>query len=465
MAKKNHFTKYFLEKSNKELEEILTSSAHVHEAKLAAKWILEDRDALLTHLSFNVKGNENSNPYPRGFTFFERQSPNDKSKLKNKLIQVRKDFRIELIVYSILLFVAPYLVFRPGQTPLIERMSYWDAVGIFSILIIALSISSFIYKAYPKVRALQTDRKKIISCRVLGVEDSFSGKKRVLILEHHSLTKYRLSKFHTCPNEGDYIRLELSEHGNQLVQIEKITVEAYTSLSDKKDYENFHRKRFFEVLANVKADNVNWSEFFGLLVPKEDHFITPIILMLNTLVFVIMLIAGVDIYRPEVMDIINWGGNIKALTVDQGQYWRLVTSVFVHIGIPHLLMNALGFLFVAVLLEHILGRIRFGLIYLTTGLVASLVSVFWNTAMVSAGASGAIFGLYGFLLMHLVLRREGRKKMNGGLIATISIYIIYNLIMGLTGNIDNAAHIGGLISGMILGTLFRKTKHRRIKTG
>lgn len=462
MSKKNRFTKYFLEKSNKELEEILSSSAHVQKAKLAAKWILEDRDSLPSHISFNDVDNENPNPYPKGFTFFEKQSSNDKSKLRNKLIQVRKDIHLEMIVYIVLLFIAPYLAFRPGQTPLIERMSYWDAVGVFSIIIIALSIASFIFKVYPKVRALQTDRKKIIACKVQEIENSFSGKYRVLNLEHQSLFEYRLSKWHACPNEGDFIRLELSEHGNQLVRIKKISLEDFTNLSDKKDYENFHRRKFFEVLVNVKPNKIDFSEFFGLMIPRESHFITPIIILLNILVFVLMLVFGVDIYRPEVADIINWGGNVKILTIGHQQFWRLITCMFVHIGIPHLLMNTLGFLFVAIFLENILGRLKFGLVYLITGLASSLVSVFWNTGTVSAGASGAIFGLYGYLLVYLVLKRDGRKNMNEGLVATISIYIIYNLIMGLTGNIDNAAHIGGLIAGMIFGTLDRKVTYLKI---
>ena len=168
-----------------------------------------------------------------------------------------------------------------------------------------------------------------------------------------------------------------------------------------------------------------------------------------------MLISGVDIYRPEVIDIVNWGGNAKVLTLEQGQYWRLVTSVFVHVGIAHILMNSIGFLFAAALLEHNLGRQLFLFVYISTGILASLTSALWNDNMVSAGASGAIFGLYGFILAKLLSANEQQRKMNDGLIVTIFIYVLYNLIMGLTGNIDNAAHIGGLLSGIVMGVLLK----------
>jgi rhomboid protease GluP len=69
-----------------------------------------------------------------------------------------------------------------------------------------------------------------------------------------------------------------------------------------------------------------------------------------------MLIAGVGIYKPNVIDIVKWGGNIRALTIDQSEYWRLLTNVFVHIGILHLLMNVIGFIFVSAFVEKILGK-------------------------------------------------------------------------------------------------------------
>lgn len=452
MAKSNHFTHKFINKPSPELETILTSDEHVREAKLAAKWILDDRGNLPDHIPESLE--EGSSSF-KGITVLEKQTSYDRSKLKKNLIQVRKDSRLEFIIYGVMVLVAPYLAFRPGQTPLIEEMTYWEAVSFFALFLGIFSLGSYIFKAYKKIRALQTNRKKVIAARVLSVDDSFNEKNHVLTLQHESLEEYQLSKFHREPKKNDFVRLDFSELGNQLIKIKTISEDEFLELAESKDYNDIHKKRFFEVFTSVKADKLKWSESLSLFIPKEDHFITPIILLLNFLVFILMLVAGVDIYRPEVVDIVNWGGNAKTLTLGQGQYWRLLTSIFVHIGIAHILMNSLGFLFAAALLEHNLGRKLFAFVYLSTGLLASLTSALWNERMVSAGASGAIFGLYGFLLAKLISANEQQRKMNEGLIATIFIYVLYNLIMGLTGNIDNAAHIGGLIAGIVLGVLLK----------
>lgn len=454
MANRNQFTDKFQNKSNSELEQMLTSKGHVHEAKLAAKWILEERESLPELIPNSLTETDN-NPFPNGVTFFDKQSSYEKTKLKKNLIQVRKDSRLEFIIYGVMIFVAPYIAFRPGQTPLIESMTYWEAVGFFSIFLGLFALGSFIFKAYSKIRALQTNRKKVIAARVLRVEDSFNEKNHVLTLQHENLKEYQLSKFNRAPNKMDYVRLEFSELGNQLIKIETISEEEYIELAEQKDFEDFEYKTFLEVFTSVKAERLKLTETFSLFIPKGDHFITPIILLLNFLVFILMLVSGVDIYRPEVIDIVNWGGNAKVLTLEQGQYWRLLTSVFVHVGITHILMNSIGFLFAAALLEHNLGRQLFVFVYISTGILASLTSALWNENMVSAGASGAIFGLYGFILAKLLSANEQQRKMNDGLIITIFIYVLYNLIMGLTGNIDNAAHIGGLLSGIIMGVLLK----------
>ena len=456
MAYRNHFTDKFVKKSSPELEEILNSSAHVHDAKLAAKWILQERGSLPDQIPLELRKESSPiNAHPDGFTLLEQQSTYDRSKLRNNLIQVRKDSRLELIIYTAFVFVAPYFAFRPGQTPLIERMTYWQAVGYISLFLVVFFLGSFIYKVYPKIRALQTNRKKILVGRILNVKESIFNKYHILCLEHESVKEYKLFKGYPAPKENDFVKLELSEYGNQLINIEAISEEKFLGFKDKKDFQEVQFSSFFEVFTRVKADQFRWSRAFYLLIPKEGHFVTPIILLLNFVVFIVMIIAGVDIHNPEVIDIANWGGNVKVLTLNQGQYWRLLTNVFVHIGIPHLLMNSIGFLFAAVFLENKLGRRFFLTLYLITGVLASLTSALWNTNVVSAGASGAIFGLYGFLLISLVSGREQERKLNESLIATIFIYVIYNLIMGLASNIDNAAHIGGLLAGIIIGILHK----------
>ncbi|MBD0255211.1 MAG: rhomboid family intramembrane serine protease, partial [Cytophagales bacterium] len=137
------------------------------------------------------------------------------------------------------------------------------------------------------------------------------------------------------------------------------------------------------------------------LVPRPGFFVTPILMHLNLVLFLLMVIAGLGFLSFGNDDLLTWGANYRPLTV-RGQWWRLLTSTFLHGGVLHLFMNLYGLLFVGLFLEPVLGRARLLLIYLLTGVLASLASLLWYPATVSVGASGAIFGLYGALLALLL---------------------------------------------------------------
>ncbi|NOS90682.1 MAG: rhomboid family intramembrane serine protease [Cyclobacteriaceae bacterium] len=191
------------------------------------------------------------------------------------------------------------------------------------------------------------------------------------------------------------------------------------------------------------------KNFFSVFVPSEEFSITPILLDANILIFVLMAIDGVNIFLPDNQSLLDWGANFKPMTLEGG-WWRLLTNCFLHIGIVHLLFNMYALLYVGVLLEPLLGKIRFASVYLLTGIAASVASLWWHDLTISAGASGAIFGLYGVffaLLTTNVIEKSAREA----LLPSISIFIVYNLVNGLRGGIDNAAHIGGLISGLVFG--------------
>lgn len=195
--------------------------------------------------------------------------------------------------------------------------------------------------------------------------------------------------------------------------------------------------------------------FFSLLTPVEGYFATPIIININILAFVLMALTGVSIWQPTTVNLLQWGANFRPLTVDGG-WWRLITSCFLHIGILHLAMNMYALLYIGILLEPLLGRARFITAYLLTGLLSSVASTYWHEVTVSAGASGAIFGMYGVFLA-LLLSNFLDKAARNTLLPSISIFIIFNLLNGQKGGIDNAAHIGGFLSGLITGYAFIPT--------
>lgn len=192
-----------------------------------------------------------------------------------------------------------------------------------------------------------------------------------------------------------------------------------------------------------------FQNFLGIFKPVKGYFATPILMDLNILIFILMVISGAGFFSPESADLITWGANFKPLTL-AGEWWRLITCCFVHIGIIHIVFNMYALLYIGVLLEPILGTTKFLIVYLLTGLVASMTSLWWHDLTVSAGASGAIFGMYG-VLFALMTGKLIDRQANKSLFASIGLFIGYNLLFGLSIGADNAAHMGGLISGFAIG--------------
>ncbi|PTT03034.1 rhomboid family intramembrane serine protease [Pedobacter sp. HMWF019] len=190
--------------------------------------------------------------------------------------------------------------------------------------------------------------------------------------------------------------------------------------------------------------------FLSFFKPREGYYITPILINLNILIFLVMVCTGVSVFEPNGQSMVGWGANATVATLN-GQWWRLISNCFIHFGIIHLLMNMYALFFVGLLLEPFLGKAKFLVAYLLTGIIASLASLWWHDNTVSAGASGAIFGLYGVFLA-LLSTNHVERSMRNGLLANIGIFVIYNLVYGsFKGGIDNAAHLGGLLSGVLIG--------------
>ena len=216
-------------------------------------------------------------------------------------------------------------------------------------------------------------------------------------------------------------------------------------------YSETERKRF---LSGKKPKQDDLVDMLNYLVPKGEHFTTSIILDLNIIVFLLMIFSGIHIISPNGMELLQWGANRRLETTD-GEWWRLFTSMFLHGGIMHLFLNIYGLVIAAIFVEPLLGRQKYFILFILSGLCGSLASIWWYPNTISVGASGAIFGLYGAILGLLLTNafpKEGKK----GIFIMIGIYVSINLLWGLTGGIDNAAHIGGLLSGALIGIILYK---------
>lgn len=202
------------------------------------------------------------------------------------------------------------------------------------------------------------------------------------------------------------------------------------------------------------AGKDKFQGFTSFFIPTEGYVVTPVVMYLNVAVYIMMVAAGVHFFLPENQSLLDWGANFRSSTLD-GEWWRLLTCCFVHIGILHLLLNMYALIYIGVLLEPIMGSVRFLSAYILTGVAASVTSIWWHDITISAGASGAIFGMYGVFLA-LLTTNLLHKSTKQAFATSIAVFVGYNIITGLRpdSGVDNAAHIGGLLSGLVVGYFF-----------
>ena len=202
----------------------------------------------------------------------------------------------------------------------------------------------------------------------------------------------------------------------------------------------------------LQAESEKESSFIHFFIPRKGFIATPVLIDINILVFILMAATGAGILEPSTLALLNWGADFGPLTLT-GDWWRAVTCNFVHIGAFHLLMNMYAFIYIGIWLEHLIGTRRMFVSYLLTGLCSAVFSLYMHAETISTGASGSIFGLYGIFLAFLLFHRIERSQRKA-LLTSILIFVGYNLIYGIRAGVDNAAHIGGLLSGFLLGFIY-----------
>jgi rhomboid protease GluP len=193
---------------------------------------------------------------------------------------------------------------------------------------------------------------------------------------------------------------------------------------------------------------------------------TGVLVALNVGLWLLQVASGVSPSSPSSLTLLAWGGDMPVYTLT-GDTWRLFSAMFVHVGIVHLGLNMYVLAFTAPQVEYEFGTARMLGIYLAGGLLASCASVFWGEMRstpenpvglltVGVGASGAVMALFGSLLAGLVLPtprfahlpRHLQPGIHKGLIQAVAI----NIGMGfMIRGVDNAAHVGGLLGGVLLG--------------
>lgn len=166
------------------------------------------------------------------------------------------------------------------------------------------------------------------------------------------------------------------------------------------------------------------------------------------------------LFGPSVQTLLDLGAKDTELIQEQQEYWRLFTPMILHVGVVHLVANMLGLVMIGIPLEQEFGPLRIGIIVISSGFVGVLCSSVFAPRVIGVGASGAIYGLFGAAWADLLQNWNIYKGQNYSLLCKLSFYTILNFMIGLMPYLDNFAHLGGFLCGLVWGlTLLVKARY------
>ncbi len=181
-------------------------------------------------------------------------------------------------------------------------------------------------------------------------------------------------------------------------------------------------------------------------------WLTWLLVAANLAIWLLTVKLGAGLAHSAPDKLLVWGGN-TASAVQAGEWWRLLSATFLHSGLMHVAMNMIGLAAAGITVERIYGQRLYAIIYLGSGLLGSALSLhFAAQKAVSVGASGAVFGVTGALLVAVLQHRDKLPKaFSKQTTSSLGLFIVYALLQGFSKpGIDNAAHIGGLLGGCLL---------------
>ena len=202
------------------------------------------------------------------------------------------------------------------------------------------------------------------------------------------------------------------------------------------------------------TEKTRMQEEKDLLFAKKP-FLTYILVAINVIMFFLLEWTGSS---TDLTTLIKFGAKYNTAILE-GDWWRFVTPMFLHIGFLHLLMNTLALYYLGISVERIYGTWRFLIIYFAAGIVGGVAS-FAFTTQVSAGASGAIFGCFGALLYFGVAHPSlFFRTMGGNVFAVLAINLAFGFLVPM---VDNSAHIGGLLGGFLASAFVHLPNHKKL---
>ena len=224
-------------------------------------------------------------------------------------------------------------------------------------------------------------------------------------------------------------------------------VSAFPDIVEKTNRKEDGLEYFIKVTDNINKKNEKRNKIAEKIFSYKQPIVTYIIMAICIILFILMELSGGS---TNSQTLLKYGANLDVL-VKNGEYYRLFTCIFLHIGIMHLLCNMYSLYIIGREVENLFGKIKYIIIFILSGIFGSIMSLAFTHNTISAGASGAIFGLLGVLLyfgMHY------RTYLGEAIKRSIIPIIVVNLIIGFFAEgIDLAAHIGGLVGGILLAMM------------
>lgn len=224
-------------------------------------------------------------------------------------------------------------------------------------------------------------------------------------------------------------------------------VSAFPDIVEKTNRKEDGLEYFIKVTDNINKKNEKRNKIAEKIFSYKQPIVTYIIMAICIILFILMELSGGS---TNSQTLLKYGANLDAL-VKNGEYYRLFTCIFLHIGIMHLLCNMYSLYIIGREVENLFGKIKYIIIFILSGIFGSIMSLAFTHNTISAGASGAIFGLLGALLyfgMHY------RTYLGEAIKRSIIPIIVVNLIIGFFAEgIDLAAHIGGLVGGVLVAMM------------
>lgn len=225
-------------------------------------------------------------------------------------------------------------------------------------------------------------------------------------------------------------------------------VSAFPDIVEKTNRKEDGLEYFIKVTDNINKKNEKRNKTAEKIFSYKIPIVTYIIMAICIILFIMMEVFSGG--STNTATLLKYGANVDVL-VKNGEFYRLFTCIFLHIGIMHLICNMYSLYIIGREVENLFGKIKYIIIFILSGIFGSIMSIVFNHNVVSAGASGAIFGLLGALLYFGI---NYRTYLGEAVKRSIIPTIIINLIIGvLSTGIDLAAHIGGLVGGVLVSMM------------